>query len=492
MMLRTLLLIALSLNAALVGIGQNSGGLDRFSGEQINRDLDSLYQWILDIHPSPYVHCSSLELEASLQQAKLTFSGGGTLFAAAQMVAKTSNTLKDSHTGIALQSFSTQLGEQYGHLPLEIKTVQNRLIVTAIADHPAAIGQEVLRVNNTPARSILGSALALVSQEGDAGLARLRMAEKLWNDIAPFAVGASIADTLAIELSTGEFVRLPVFDNAAIRNWHMGRNQGESIEWKEILHADSLISLNLSIGHFHPDNVRFFRQSLKSAFKHAKELESREGDRFRGVIIDLRGNSGGNIAMMAELLPYLIQKPTALPAGVQIKGSIQARERWGTNRLGLVPPKSYLKNLRALNASLASTAVDSIAYVPFDRSIRPSKRLNYQGPASLLLDGLSASATVSIASWFIRSGRGKTFGEPPMGSVSGTFGNPVRVILPETGLAVNVASARYFTQQPIRWESSPILVDFPISKTATDFQSGTDPVLEAALNWQAAHSEKRP
>ena len=202
MMLRTLLLIALSLNAALVGIGQNSGGLDRFSGEQINRDLDSLYQWILDIHPSPYVHCSSLELEASLQQAKLTFSGGGTLFAAAQMVAKTSNTLKDSHTGIALQSFSTQLGEQYGHLPLEIKTVQNRLIVTAIADHPAAIGQEVLRVNNTPARSILGSALALVSQEGDAGLARLRMAEKLWNDIAPFAVGASIADTLTIELSS--------------------------------------------------------------------------------------------------------------------------------------------------------------------------------------------------------------------------------------------------------------------------------------------------
>ena len=79
-----------------------------------------------------------------------------------------------------------------------------------------------------------------------------------------------------------------------------------------------------------------------------------------------------------------------------------------------------------------------------------------------------------------------------MGSVSGTFGNPVRVILPETGLAANVASARYFTQQPVRWEAAPLLVDFPISKTAADFQSGTDPVLEAALNWQAAHTKQRP
>lgn len=487
-----LVLLALTCMASTIGKGQAPQGLDRFSGAQIQRDLDSLSKWILDVHPSPYVHCSSLEFETALEQAKQTFSGGGTLFAAAQMAARTCNVLKDSHTGVALQSFSNQLGERYGHIPLEIQTVQNRLIITSMADHSDAIGQEVVRVDNAPARSILGSALALVSQEGDAALARLRMAEKLWNDIAPFAVGASIGDTVNITLNSGRTIRLPVLTNSAIQDWHAQSSEPKFIEWAEVQRGDSLKILTLRIGHFHPENARFFRQTLKAFFKRARHLASSEASHFGGITIDLRGNSGGHIAIMAELLPYLIYAPTALPAGVQIKGSVQARKRWGARRFRIAPPRSYLKNLQALNASLATTSNDSIAFIPFEHPISPSRRLNYSGTASLLLDGLSASATVSIASWFIRTGRGKTFGEPPMGSVSGTFGNPVRMALPETGLAINVASARYFTQQPVRWESAPLLVDHPISSTATDIETGADPVLEAALNWHVTQYLERP
>ena len=487
-----LVLLGFACMACTFGQGQNSLGLDRFSGAQIQRDLDSLASWILDVHPSPYIHCSALEFESALEQAKQTFSGGGTLFAAAQMAAKTCNVLKDSHTGVALQSFSNQLGERYGHIPLEIQTVQNRLIITSIADHVDAIGQEVVQVDHAPARSILGSALALVSQEGDAALARLRIAEKLWNDIAPFAVSASIGDSVNIALRSGEIIQLPVLSNSAIQDWHASTNAPNSIEWAEVQRGDSMKLLTLRIGHFHPENARFFRQTLKAFFKRAKHLASTEASHFRGISIDLRGNSGGHIAIMAELLPYLIHSPTALPAGVQIRGSDQARQRWGSGRFGIAPPRSYLKNLKALNAALATTSNDSIAFIPFEYPIRPSRRLNYSGTTSLLLDGLSASATVSIASWFIRTGRGKTFGEPPMGSVSGTFGNPVRVVLPETGLAINVGSARYFTQQPVRWESAPLLVDHPISSTAKNIEKGEDPALEAALDWHATQNLERP
>ena len=96
------------------------GQADRFTGEQIQRDLDSLAEWILTIHPSPFVHCSSIEFNDAVESAKTTFAGGGTLYGAAQMAAKVCNVLKDSHTGVALQSFSEQLGATYGHLPLEI------------------------------------------------------------------------------------------------------------------------------------------------------------------------------------------------------------------------------------------------------------------------------------------------------------------------------------------------------------------------------------
>ena len=69
------------------------GQVDRFTGEQIQRDLDSLAEWILTIHPSPFVHCSSIEFNEALESAKTTFAGGGTLYGAAQMAAKVCNVL---------------------------------------------------------------------------------------------------------------------------------------------------------------------------------------------------------------------------------------------------------------------------------------------------------------------------------------------------------------------------------------------------------------
>jgi hypothetical protein len=456
---------------------------DRYSGAQIQRDLDSLATWIMAIHPSPYVHCSSVEFEETLESAKATFAGGGTLYGAAQMAAKVCNVLKDSHTGVALQSFSIQLGSQYGHLPLEIQTVNNRLIVTATIGNSTMIGEEILRVNGVSARSVLGGGLALVSQEGDAAIARLRMSEKLWNDIAPFAIGAGISDSVLVEYASGRSERLPVMDNEDIQNWHASQNKEVPLFWHE-QRSDSTVAVVLTIQHFHPENVRSFRQELKACFRHIQALQTDEkGVTFTGLILDLRGNSGGHIAIMAELLPYLTPAPVHLPAGVQIKASEQAKARWGTGRFGLISCKSYLKNLQVLKSTLSRIEGDSIAFIPFDRPIKPVKRLAYSGTAALLLDGLSASATVSIASWFVRSGRGETFGEPPMGSVSGTFGNPVRLQLPETGLVINVASARYFTQTPVRWEARPLLVDHPITPTAQDIKTDKDPVLTGAFDW---------
>lgn len=465
---------------------------DRYTGAQIQRDLDSLAKWILAIHPSPFVHCSSIEFDAALRNAKSTFAGGGTLYGAAQMTAKVCNVLKDSHTGIALQSFSDQLGGLYGHLPLEIQTVNNRLIVTSTAGDPSFIGSEIEDINGVSVRSILGGGLALVSQEGDAALARLRMSEKLWNDIAPFAIGASISDSVRVNYVSGQAENVQVLDNTAIKDWHTSCSETAPIFWREV-EMDNRMAVVLTIQHFHPENVRAFRSKLKACFRHVRALQANKNDVvFAGLILDLRGNSGGNIAIMAELLPYLTSEPVDIPAGVQIKASEEAKACWGKGRMGFIGPKSYLKNLQVLKSTLSAIDNDSITYIPFDRPIQPRRRLAYEGTAALLLDGLSASATVSIASWFVRSGRGETFGEPPMGSVSGTFGNPVRLVLPETGLAVNIASARYITQTPVRWEARPLLVDHPVRLTALQIKNGSDPVLDQALHWVSQNLSLQP
>jgi hypothetical protein len=70
-----------------------------------------------------------------------------------------------------------------------------------------------------------------------------------------------------------------------------------------------------------------------------------------------------------------------------------------------------------------------------------------------------------------------------MGSASGTFGNPVKRVLPHTGLTVNIATAQYFSSSSHAWDSKPILPDFPISWSELDLQKGDDPVLKAAYQW---------
>ncbi len=56
----------------------------------------------------------------------------------------------------------------------------------------------------------------LVSQEGDAKVARLRVAEKLWNDIAPFVIGSKAGDIATVELESGQIMELVVQTNQAM------------------------------------------------------------------------------------------------------------------------------------------------------------------------------------------------------------------------------------------------------------------------------------
>ena len=146
-------------------------------------------------------------------------------------------------------------------------------------------------------------------------------------------------------------------------------------------------------------------------------------------------------------------------------------------------PFGYHKNFKILNQAIRNRNDEIMTFVPFESAIMPRRRLKYEGPAVMLLDGLSASASVSLAAWFVRSGRGKTIGEPPMGSISGTFGNPIRITLPSSGIQMNVATARYYTEAPIRWETRPLLPDFPVTKTIEDYVFDRDPFLERALRW---------
>lgn len=461
--------------------------------DQIQRDLDSLSSWIQQAHPAPWIHCSEQEYQDAFQQASEMFLGGGSLFAAAQSYSRFTTVIKDSHTTISLNDFVSRMDEVNGHLPFEVVMAENRLVVRKSYDPNIPPGAEIISVDAHPARTGIGMAMPMVAQEGNAVVSRLRLAERLWNDFMPLTCGAVSGDSLDIlyrieELENDQIQDLSKLKNAFVRaqsgkSLPDSNEDAEPLEWRKIVTPDGYYFI-LRISSFHPEKIRPFRKSLKSCFQSLNEAKKSNDSEFLGLMLDLRGNLGGHIAVVAEILPYFLTESVRVPFGIQIKSSPFAEEQIAHKRRNFsLTNKGYRANLNRLNEAILETQGGDLSFVEFLEPITPRKKLRYQGPMALLMDGLSASASVSIASWFIRSNRGKTFGEPPMGSVSGTFGNPITLELPESQIKVQIATARYFTQNPIRWESNPILPDVPVAWTQKDFLNGNDPVERAATQW---------
>jgi C-terminal processing protease CtpA/Prc len=479
-------LLCLQLLFCAVTLGQSdlaSNGFTFLSGTQIQSDLDSLSNWILDVHPAPFAHCSEQDWTERLAKNKALVSGGGNLFAAAKAYSDLTSLLKDSHTGIALQSFANALAHSNGQIPIEIATAENKTVVVQDWTNSVMPGSVVESIGGISARSLLGMSMSLISQEGEAVVSRLRMADKLWNDLVPFALGGVEGDRLPLVLSQ-QFQSETMVKVASKADLDSIKAlcTVPDISWSSV--EDHPDVIHLKIRSFNPEQLQRFKRELRNCFRSIHSWERKHGVPVEGVVLDLRQNSGGHIAVMAEVLPYLASEPTRIPFGVQIKNSQKARAQLVQPALsGSVISLGYQKNFKRLNKAIRNGDAGSMSFVAFEYPLSPQKRLNYDGAMVMLLDGLSASASVSLAAWFVRSGRGLTIGEPPMGSISGTFGNPIQMSLPASGIKMTVATARYYTEAPIRWETRPLLPDFPIAMTVEDYVFDRDPFLQRAVEF---------
>ena len=464
---------------------QTSGSkpeMDFISGDAIQLDLDSLRQWVLDMHPAPFTNCTETEFKAAYEAASGMYDGGGSRMAAAQAFARFLNVMKDSHSCVSLKSLSEKLAQVHGVFPIEVTTVENRIFTLVDASGRIPTGTEIKMVAGKSARSVLGMALPLVAQEGDAQVARLRLADKLWNDLVPILSHSQPGDSIELFItdSLGARVMVPLLHPDLIL--HRRKDQSP-VHWSFQTENHGVTAI-LTISSFQPHRKNRYIRELKNGFKVLKNVNREESKPLIGLIIDLRGNAGGHVSLMEELVPYISSQPVLLPHAVQIRQSQHTYDQFRARAFYWpVRKKSEKWEMAHFVKALRTTPVDSTAEVLFAQASMPHKRLLYQGPIALIMDGLSASASVSMASWFVQSARGKTFGEPPMGSASGTFGNPYQRTLPETGIGVNIATARYFTSASRIWESRPLLPDFPVSWGIHDLINGNDPVKDVAKMW---------
>ena len=132
----------------------------------------------------------------------------------------------------------------------------------------------------------------------------------------------------------------------------------------------------------------------------------------RALVVDMRGNHGGNDGYTRSYISFLIDKP--IPAGkVTIKISSETLARYGE----------------------LEEDPENPGWTPFLRGmIQPRGDSPFKGPVAMLIDGGCVSSCEGSAVMFKFSGMAKLYGETTMGS----SGYPVTIPLPHSSGAVRI------------------------------------------------------
>jgi carboxyl-terminal processing protease len=174
-------------------------------------------------------------------------------------------------------------------------------------------------------------------------------------------------------------------------------------------------------------------------------------DSFRtldGIVLDLRGNTGGVSAMIGGVAGHFLE---------------------GRDTLGLMITR---RNRLALVANPRLVSADA-------RPVRP-----FAGPVAVLVDEASASATEAFAGGMQVLGRVRVFGGRSMGAVLGALWDrlPNGDQLYHAILAFDIRGADL--------EGRGVAPDEPVGVTRADLLAGRDPVAEAAVRWIAAQPKR--
>lgn len=174
-------------------------------------------------------------------------------------------------------------------------------------------------------------------------------------------------------------------------------------------------------------------------------------DRMRaldGIVIDLRGNTGGAAAMTMGLSGHFFRE---------------------SQKLGVMMTRDSTVNILA-----------------FPRRVNPSGALvePFAGPLAIVIDETTGSASEVFAGGMQALGRARVFGETSAGAVL-----PAMTTRLPNGDTMLHALGDFETSTGVRLEGQGVVPDVVVGRTRADLLAGRDAPLAAALDWIAGADE---
>lgn len=455
--------------------------------DSLLKDLYFVKNTILQSHVGPFTFCTETEFHESFQRsATYLREKDRTYFEFACSVAQALKVMKDSHTAVEFGHLvELQLKGKKYFLPLRVTHIDGKLYIPSVrpvdAAHFPAPGSEVISINGVKAIDVYRNAFQSALTEGDALTAKYRVADVLFTIMLGQYAPLDSLNTLEIiphGKTEAEKFQVKALDLAGYleRKKTLDTNAWEETLKLTFLNQDSLAVLK--IGTFAPTNRKRFEKELRNHFILLNEKKCSR------LIIDIRDNGGGSSTLVEQVFAYLREEGYNTPSNIIAKKSDLAMKRspYLNRALGRWLMRTvYRKNEDVVAfATAAGWPKGTIDTLYFNQAVTHKKKYVYTGKCTLLINGLSASASVDFTSAFRRYNRGEILGESIMGPPSGTWGNGMLETLPFSKLKVNFSTIRYNNDTTFQYLAAPVQPDLLITPTPTDFFLKYDPVLETA------------
>ncbi|MBI1266556.1 MAG: hypothetical protein GC193_03890 [Cryomorphaceae bacterium] len=449
----------------------------RLTADQCSEDLKQLKSIILQAHTNPYTYCTKEQFDASFDMALDGVKEGATYSEFVKIVGRTVRIMRDSHTSVNFrQSIATYREEGGLFFNFRIWSVGDDLVVSEDREDRLPPGTIIERINGVNAKAIYHAVSDVSVFEGASISSFIRITDALypqllclniniksWNDIQVRRPGDSISTV----------VRYPGRTSKQIEKFNKNKITHPVYDLNIDVENDLAV---IKIGSFFYGGGGKYYRFLRRSFKEIKKSGVQR------LAVDLRYNTGGNSGRMKSLLSYVANDSVLIPSNIIAKQSATSIEYFNRSFGGLA--RFYIRNFKRKSVDaqnylrIAENPKGMQDTVFFYERSPLNKAAHFNGERFLFINGLSGSASVNFAAAFQSNGIGTVVGEPCLGPLDGTWGNPSPVKLKHSGLALVVSTIRFNTNNNFQVSARPIIPDVSIRESVIDLTNEVDPCVE--------------
>ena len=406
---------------------QYSSAGDRiFSKKDCIEDLNKIADEIINTHPAPFDYISENDFNNILQSQILQLKEENTLRDFHWIARKLIASIGCGHTALNGKNEERKISDSL-HFPLETRFIGNQLYITQNDNHYPKLKtrDEIKSINGQSVESMLSSMMQRVSSDG-------------LNDAYPrFYINREVAFFIENHFKIPETYTIVFTDDTSIEikagsafktSTSIGQNSIENLSFS--IDEDNNVALMTirSFVYYGPD----FSQFETYVNNSMNQLNERKID---NLIIDIRGNGGGDPNCANHLLRYISKK---------------SYQYFHENNMGYPDLKKEIQ--------------------PFENA--------FDGATYMIIDGGCGSTSGHLCS-LVKYNKTALLVGQTSGATYKCHDNSGNITLPNTKLNLHIARNTFKTAVKGMTMSEGVMPDILITKSLSDWATDNDSVLDS-------------